>query len=110
MVVIRPTSSCFVIPVALAANGTNIWYCADICDFSFLTGKGVGGSVANESALGSAVRGPPPAPWPDGGPESLRSPRCGLAIHKNQKNVLTGSPGYILNNKKTLLLRTFLKK
>ncbi|GFO14956.1 hypothetical protein PoB_004146100 [Plakobranchus ocellatus] len=36
---------------------------------------GVGGTVASESALRSAgtllsrVRAPPPAPWPDGGPE-----------------------------------------
>ncbi|GFO29907.1 hypothetical protein PoB_005641200 [Plakobranchus ocellatus] len=51
---------------------------------------GVGGSVASESALRfsgtllSRVRAPPPAPWPDGGPESLRSPCCGLAIYKNQ--------------------------
>ncbi|GFO44990.1 hypothetical protein PoB_007149500 [Plakobranchus ocellatus] len=30
----------------------------------------------------SRVRAPPPAPWPDGGPESLRSPCCGLAIYK----------------------------
>ncbi|GFN84792.1 tumor protein p53-inducible protein 13 [Plakobranchus ocellatus] len=41
--------------------------------------EGVGGTVARESALRSAgtllsrVRAPPPAPWPDGGPESLRS-------------------------------------
>ncbi|GFN85795.1 hypothetical protein PoB_001230100 [Plakobranchus ocellatus] len=48
--------------------------------------RGVGGTVANESTLRSAgtllsrVRAPPPAPWPDGGPESLRSPCCGLAI------------------------------
>ncbi|GFO40001.1 hypothetical protein PoB_006650600 [Plakobranchus ocellatus] len=51
---------------------------------------GVGGTVASESALRSAgtllsrVRAPPPVPWPDGGPESLRSPCCGLAIYKNQ--------------------------
>ncbi|GFO49101.1 hypothetical protein PoB_007560600 [Plakobranchus ocellatus] len=51
---------------------------------------GVGGTVASESTLRSAgtllswVRAPPPAPWPDGGPESLRSPCCGLAIYKNQ--------------------------
>ncbi|GFN89764.1 hypothetical protein PoB_001627000 [Plakobranchus ocellatus] len=49
---------------------------------------GLGGTVASESALRSAgtflsrVRAPPPAPWPDGGPESLRSPCCGLAIYK----------------------------
>ncbi|GFO26214.1 hypothetical protein PoB_005271900 [Plakobranchus ocellatus] len=45
-----------------------------------LEGRGVGSTVACESALRSAgtllspVRAPPPAPWPDGGPESLRSP------------------------------------
>ncbi|GFO40051.1 hypothetical protein PoB_006655600 [Plakobranchus ocellatus] len=50
---------------------------------------GVDGTVASESALRSAqtllsrVRAPPPAPWPDRGPESLRSPCCGLAIYKN---------------------------
>ncbi|GFN80637.1 hypothetical protein PoB_000714300 [Plakobranchus ocellatus] len=48
---------------------------------------GVGGTVNSESALRSAaiplsqVRAPPPAPWPDGGPESLRSPCCGLDIY-----------------------------
>ncbi|GFO07759.1 dual specificity protein phosphatase [Plakobranchus ocellatus] len=48
----------------------------------------VGSTVASESALKSAgtflslVRAPPPAPWPDGGLESLRSPSCGLAIYK----------------------------
>ncbi|GFO49839.1 hypothetical protein PoB_007634400 [Plakobranchus ocellatus] len=53
---------------------------------------GVGGTVASESALRSAgtilsrVRAPPPAPWPDGGPESLRSPCCGLAIYKKKPN------------------------
>ncbi|GFO28535.1 hypothetical protein PoB_005504000 [Plakobranchus ocellatus] len=51
---------------------------------------GVGGSVASDFALRSAgtllsrVRAPPLAPWPDGEPESLRSPCCGLAIHKNR--------------------------
>ncbi|GFN99367.1 hypothetical protein PoB_002587300 [Plakobranchus ocellatus] len=54
--------------------------------FEHVTKRGVGGSVAIESALRSAgthlswVRAPPPAPWPDGGPESLRSPCCELAI------------------------------
>ncbi|GFO46547.1 hypothetical protein PoB_007305200 [Plakobranchus ocellatus] len=44
--------------------------------------QGVGGTVASESAetLLSRVRAPPPASWPDGGPESHRSPCCGLAI------------------------------
>ncbi|GFO36993.1 hypothetical protein PoB_006349800 [Plakobranchus ocellatus] len=54
----------------------------------FLVG-GVGSTVACESALRSAgtllsrVRALLPAPWPDGGPKSLRSPCCGLAIYKN---------------------------
>ncbi|GFO25237.1 hypothetical protein PoB_005174200 [Plakobranchus ocellatus] len=52
---------------------------------------GVGSTVACESALRSAVtllsrvRAPLPAPWPDGGPENLRSPCCGLAIYKKLK-------------------------
>ncbi|GFN91732.1 hypothetical protein PoB_001823800 [Plakobranchus ocellatus] len=50
---------------------------------------GVGGTVVSKFALRSAltllsrVRTPPPAPWPDGGPESLRSPCCGLAIRQS---------------------------
>ncbi|GFO21342.1 hypothetical protein PoB_004784700 [Plakobranchus ocellatus] len=42
--------------------------------------RGVDGTVASESALIyarillSQVRAPSPAPWSDGGPESLRSP------------------------------------
>ncbi|GFO49796.1 hypothetical protein PoB_007630100 [Plakobranchus ocellatus] len=65
--------------------------CIYIALFSGVRG-GVGGTVASESALRSAgtllsrVRAPPPAPWPDGGPESLRSPCCGLAIYKTQTN------------------------
>ncbi|GFO30561.1 hypothetical protein PoB_005706600 [Plakobranchus ocellatus] len=53
-------------------------------DFIYPLMGSVGGTVASESALRSAgtilsrVRAPPPAPWPDGGPESLRSPCCGL--------------------------------
>ncbi|GFO48996.1 hypothetical protein PoB_007550100 [Plakobranchus ocellatus] len=44
------------------------------------------GHPARRSAgiLPSWVRAPPPAPWTDGGPKSLRSPCCGLAIHNNQ--------------------------
>ncbi|GFN89112.1 hypothetical protein PoB_001561800 [Plakobranchus ocellatus] len=57
-----------------------------------ISGKlaGVGGTVASESAMRSAgtflsqAQAPPPAPWPDGGPRSLRSACCGLAIYKNQ--------------------------
>ncbi|GFN78836.1 hypothetical protein PoB_000534200 [Plakobranchus ocellatus] len=51
----------------------------------------VGGTVDSESALRSAgtllsrVRAMPPAPWPDGGPESLRSPCCGLATQNRLK-------------------------
>ncbi|GFO37902.1 hypothetical protein PoB_006440700 [Plakobranchus ocellatus] len=54
-------------------------------------------TVACESALRSAgtllsrVRAPLPAPWPDGGPESLRSPCCGLAIYKKLKLFLLPS-------------------
>ncbi|GFO02126.1 hypothetical protein PoB_002863100, partial [Plakobranchus ocellatus] len=57
--------------------------------------RGVGSTVACESALRSAgtllsrVRAPLPAPWPDGGPESLRSPCCGLAIYKKLKHTRT---------------------
>ncbi|GFO03581.1 hypothetical protein PoB_003008600 [Plakobranchus ocellatus] len=49
-----------------------------------------GGTVAIKSALRSAgtllsrIRALPPAPWPDDGPESLRSSCCGLAICKSQ--------------------------
>ncbi|GFO05940.1 hypothetical protein PoB_003244500 [Plakobranchus ocellatus] len=42
---------------------------------------GVGGTVACESALRSA--GNHLSPRPDGGPKSLRSLCCGLAIYKN---------------------------
>ncbi|GFO36360.1 hypothetical protein PoB_006286500 [Plakobranchus ocellatus] len=56
----------------------------------FALSGGVGGTVACESALRSAgtlpsrVRAPPSAPRPDGGPQNLRSPCCGLAIYKNR--------------------------
>ncbi|GFO37627.1 hypothetical protein PoB_006413200 [Plakobranchus ocellatus] len=56
--------------------------------------RGVGGTVACESALRSAgtllsrVRAPPSAPRPVGGPKSLRSPCCGLAIYKKPKPYL----------------------
>ncbi|GFO04303.1 Ccr4-not transcription complex subunit 6-like protein [Plakobranchus ocellatus] len=49
---------------------------------------GVGRTVASESALKSAgtllsrVRAPPPVPWPDRGPKSLRSSYCGLAVYE----------------------------
>ncbi|GFO18533.1 hypothetical protein PoB_004503800 [Plakobranchus ocellatus] len=49
---------------------------------------GVGGTVDNKSALISTgiflsrVLAAPLVPWPDGGPESLRSPYCGLALHR----------------------------
>ncbi|GFO18596.1 hypothetical protein PoB_004510100 [Plakobranchus ocellatus] len=49
--------------------------------------RDVGGTVVTESALKSAEillsrsRAPPPTPWPDGGPESLRSSHCVLALY-----------------------------
>ncbi|GFO38818.1 hypothetical protein PoB_006532300 [Plakobranchus ocellatus] len=61
--------------------------------FSSFHSGGVGSTVACESALRSAgtllsrVRAPLPAPWPDGGPESLRSPCCGLAIYKKTQTL-----------------------
>ncbi|GFN92908.1 hypothetical protein PoB_001941400 [Plakobranchus ocellatus] len=57
---------------------------------------GVGGTVVSESALRSAgtlllrVQGPLPAPWPDGGPKSLRSPCFGLAIYSQTFRSSTG--------------------
>ncbi|GFO31940.1 52 kda repressor of the inhibitor of the protein kinase [Plakobranchus ocellatus] len=48
----------------------------------------IGGTVASESALRalgtllSQVRALQLTPWPDRGPESLRSPCCGLAVFK----------------------------
>ncbi|GFO21102.1 hypothetical protein PoB_004760700 [Plakobranchus ocellatus] len=57
--------------------------------------RDVDGTVARESALRSAgtllsrVRAPPSAPSPGGGPESLRSPRCGLVTYKTQPNSLS---------------------
>ncbi|GFO11478.1 hypothetical protein PoB_003798300 [Plakobranchus ocellatus] len=71
------------------------------CDFHLVRG-GVGGTVASESALRSAgtfrlrVRAPLPAPWPDGGPESLGSPCCGLALYKNQSIILSECRSYPL--------------
>ncbi|GFN85623.1 hypothetical protein PoB_001212900 [Plakobranchus ocellatus] len=55
--------------------------------------RGVGGTVASESALRSAgtrlsqVRAPLLASWPNGGPESLRSPCCGT----NQSTIIISS-------------------
>ncbi|GFO16951.1 hypothetical protein PoB_004345600 [Plakobranchus ocellatus] len=64
---------------------------------------GVSGTVAFESALRSAdtllsrVRAPPSTLRTDGGPKSLRSPCCGLALHKkplvrNQRHMCYYSP------------------
>ncbi|GFO06100.1 hypothetical protein PoB_003260500 [Plakobranchus ocellatus] len=58
---------------------------------------GIGGIVDSEYAPRSAeillsrVRAPPPALWPDGGPESLRSPCYGLAILKKPKPAFSQS-------------------
>ncbi|GFN92156.1 hypothetical protein PoB_001866200 [Plakobranchus ocellatus] len=74
-----------------------------ICDAKGLpaqtkaTAQGVVGTVASESAQRSAgtllsqLRAPPPAPWPNEGPESLRSPCCALAIHKNQTTLFSSA-------------------
>ncbi|GFO42276.1 hypothetical protein PoB_006878100 [Plakobranchus ocellatus] len=65
-------------------------------------GGGVGGTVACESALRSAVtllsrvRAPPSAPRPDGGPKSLRLPCRGLAIYKNPTETLVCREVFLL--------------
>ncbi|GFO30843.1 hypothetical protein PoB_005734800 [Plakobranchus ocellatus] len=69
----------------------DIWKCE--CNSS-ATAKigGVGGTVASLRSAGtllSRVRASPPSPWPDRGPESLRSPCCGLAIYTNQPTAKT---------------------
>ncbi|GFO45014.1 acetylcholine receptor subunit alpha [Plakobranchus ocellatus] len=81
--------------------------------YEIISFGGVGGTVASESALRSAgtllsrVRAPPPAPWPDGGPESLRSPCWGLAIYKTQPSNLLSfiltDYRYFMENKLKLL-------
>ncbi|GFO08015.1 hypothetical protein PoB_003452000 [Plakobranchus ocellatus] len=64
------------------------------CLLASLVLWGIGGSVDSESALRSAgtlqsrVQAPPPVPWPDGGPESLRSPCCEQAMCKNQTSLV----------------------
>ncbi|GFN78946.1 hypothetical protein PoB_000545200 [Plakobranchus ocellatus] len=53
----------------------------------------VGGAGDSDAALRSAgtlmsrVRAPPTAPWPDGGPESLRSACCGMALHRESNSI-----------------------
>ncbi|GFO27165.1 hypothetical protein PoB_005367000 [Plakobranchus ocellatus] len=58
------------------------------CGHASVFSGGVGGTVDSESALISAgtlllrVQAPPLlAPWPDGGPERLRSPCCRQAMY-----------------------------
>ncbi|GFO32478.1 transglutaminase [Plakobranchus ocellatus] len=69
-------------------------FVGDFSPFALTTIGGVGGTVASESALRSAgtvqsrVRAPTPAPRPDGGPQSLRSPFCGVAVHKKPNQTL----------------------
>ncbi|GFN75529.1 hypothetical protein PoB_000203500 [Plakobranchus ocellatus] len=59
----------------------------------------------------SRLRAPPPTPWPDGGPESLRSPCCGLAIHKKTKPNhyrCKKSPSLLISNIDTTIAVMFL--
>ncbi|GFO33929.1 hypothetical protein PoB_006043400 [Plakobranchus ocellatus] len=55
--------------------------------YPYVERGGVGGTVDSESVLRSAgtlllrVRASPMAPWPDGGPETLRSLDCGQAMY-----------------------------
>ncbi|GFO15901.1 hypothetical protein PoB_004240600 [Plakobranchus ocellatus] len=68
------------------------WYLSAILELV----RDVGGTVVGESALRSAAtllsgfRAPPLVPGPDGGPKSLISPCCGLAIYKNQNLFMLG--------------------
>ncbi|GFO50290.1 hypothetical protein PoB_007679500 [Plakobranchus ocellatus] len=63
-------------------------------------GGGVGGTVASESALRSAgtflsrVRAPLPAPWPDGGPESLKCLAVGWLYTKINQSIQGGFRGF----------------
>ncbi|GFO24315.1 hypothetical protein PoB_005082000 [Plakobranchus ocellatus] len=58
------------------------------CTLSISAVWGVGGPEDSKPAVRSAgltwIRSPTPTPWRDGGPESLRSPCCGLIIYKSQ--------------------------
>ncbi|GFO32241.1 hypothetical protein PoB_005874600 [Plakobranchus ocellatus] len=44
-------------------------------------------ALRSSGTLLSRVRAPPPATWPDRGPEILRSPCCGMAIYKTKLTV-----------------------
>ncbi|GFN96650.1 hypothetical protein PoB_002315600 [Plakobranchus ocellatus] len=44
-------------------------------------------SLKSAGSLLSRVRAPPPAPWPDGRPESLRSPCCEDWLYTNTKSI-----------------------
>ncbi|GFN96179.1 misshapen-like kinase 1 [Plakobranchus ocellatus] len=92
---------------------------AGIFDLIEVVGNGTYGQVykiiKEQSALRSAgtllsrVRAPLPAPWPDGGPESLRSPCCGLAIYKKLK-LIKEQMNTSESQKLSLLVRRVLAK
>ncbi|GFO05274.1 hypothetical protein PoB_003177900 [Plakobranchus ocellatus] len=86
------SSSPFSISNTLPLNHTHTHFTIKHQFLRFAIKRGVGGTVASQSALRSAgtllsrVRAPlAPPPWPDGEPESLRSPCCELAICKKPK-------------------------
>ncbi|GFO13268.1 hypothetical protein PoB_003977300 [Plakobranchus ocellatus] len=87
-----------------------------LCTIFFLM-WGVDGTVDSESALRSVgallsrIRAPPPASWPGGGPESLRSP-YGLALFKYQP-LMMSAPRSLINAAlgiSTIIHETMAKK
>ncbi|GFN90372.1 hypothetical protein PoB_001687800 [Plakobranchus ocellatus] len=79
-------SQCCGVLVGLCSNNR----LGSTCQLFLSSSEGVGGTedkqtrpeICRDTSVG--IRAVPLAPWPDGGPESLRSLRCGLATHKMQ--------------------------